>query len=292
MLDAVHVDQELLEQQQREFDEFGYLILQDVLPQTKVDQLLEVIEEIRPILETHEQRNTVRGGLNIRPVIDKHPAFMELLIWPGSFAAVVKLLGHSSIQLMQSNLIEADPSTENRVTGWHNDGGVPTIAVNGIRAFGSLKVGYFLRDVMDQNMGSLMVVPGSHRMQGAPPFPRHAVDPVGAVQLKLKAGDAVVFHQGLWHAAAPNLSAQRRVALYYGYGYRVLRPVDYQRMPPHVLADCTPIERQLLGETVTHQGYYLPTDADTPLRPWFEKHFGASTDRGNLDRVGNVKLNP
>ena len=96
----------------------------------------------------------------------------------------------------------------------------------------------------------------SHRRQGAPPFHAGTRDPAGAVEVKLNAGDAVVFQQGLWHAAAPIHSQQTRVLLYYGYGYgyRIFRQVDNQRMAEHVLAGRSGVERQLLGETVTHQG--------------------------------------
>ena len=282
MLEQVIVDHEHLAELKREFDEFGYVLLEDVLPRSKVDALVAVIDELHSSHASHEHRNKTKGGFNMRPVIDKHPIFMDLLIWPKTFAAVAKFLDHFNIQLMQSHLFEADPENTERVTGWHNDGGEPAIEVNGIRAFGSLKVGYFLRDRMHDDMGSLMVVPGSHRIQGRPPFPPGASDPVGAIQVKAKAGDAIVFQQGLWHAAAPNRSSESRILLYYGYGYRVFRPIDYQQMPERVLENRTPIERQLLGETVTHQGYYLPTTEDTPLRPWYEENFGEPLNRGNL----------
>lgn len=289
-LDAVTVDHEVLSEQQRAFDEFGYVIVREALPAHTVHTLLDVIEAERPVLEQHPHRSPVPDGLNIRPVVDKHPAFRELLICPRTFASVAKLLGHHSIQLLQSNLIEARPSAERRLTGWHSDGGIPTIAVNGVRAFTSLKVGYFLTDHTAQDSGVLMLVPGSHRLQGPPPFDPETGNPFGAVQPALAPGDAVIFQQGVWHAAAPNLSGRARVALYYGYSYRVMRPVDYQHMPEALLADCTPVERQLLGETVTHQGYYVPTAEDVPLKPWFEAHFGSSADRGQLDRVADVTL--
>ena len=288
-LQDVAVDQAALAGQAKDFADRGFLYLPDVLSDAKVTEFLTVIEALRETLENHPHRSPVEGGLNIRPVIDKHPLFKELLIWPQTFALVVRLLGHYSIQLQQSNLIEAHPSNERRLTGWHSDGGMPMIGVNGIRAFGSLKVAYFLRDLTEPDMGALMVVPGSHRLQGPPPFLPGERDPVGATELRVKAGDAVVFHQGTWHAAAPNLSDQSRLALYYGYSYRVLRPVDYQRMPAELLDQCSPVERQLLGETVTHQGYYVPTEADVPLKPWFEQHFGQA-DRGELERVANVSL--
>lgn len=287
-LQSVQVDHSLLEEQQRLFDELGYVVLPGALPEDKVAQLLTAIDEVRDTLSSHPHRSNVQGGLNIRPVIDKHPLFMDLLIRPHTFAAVAKFLGHYSIQLQQSNLIEADPSNERRLTGWHSDGGMPMIGVNGIRAFSSLKVGYFLRDLTEPDMGALMVVPGSHRMQGPPPFLAGEDNPVGATELRVAAGDAVIFQQGVWHAAAPNFSTQTRVALYYGYSYRVLRPVDYQRMPEDILTGCSPVQRQLLGETVTHQGFYVPTDADVPLRDWFDRNFGDVADRGQLERVGNV----
>lgn len=287
-LGAVGVDHDLLAQQKRTFHDQGYVIVPGALPPETVEHLLAVIDGQRASFLQHPHRSPVRDGMNIRPVVDKHPAFQSLLIVPRTFAAVAYLLGHPSIQLQQSNLIEAHPSDERRLTGWHSDGGIPTIAVNGIRAMSSLKVGYFLTDLTAPDSGSLMVVPGSHRMQGAPPF--CGTEPVGATQLLVRPGDAVIFQQGVWHAAAPNRAARSRIALYYGYSYRVMRPVDYQRMPAEVLARSTPVERQLLGETITHQGYYVPTAADVPLKPWFETHFGPAADVGQLDRVGDVGL--
>jgi ectoine hydroxylase-related dioxygenase (phytanoyl-CoA dioxygenase family) len=287
-LAAVEVDRAALAAQKRTFDDRGYVIVRGALSAEHVASLLAVIDGHRAAFEAHPHRSRVQDGLNIRPVADKHPAFRELVICPATFAAVAYLLGHWSIQLQQSNLIEARPSNERRLTGWHSDGGIPTLAVNGIRAFTSLKVGYFLTDHTETDSGALMVVPGSHRLQGPPPF--EDTEPVGATQLELAPGDAVIFQQGVWHAAAPNYANRPRIALYYGYSYRVMRPVDYQHMPDDVLAACTPVERQLLGETETHQGYYVPTAADVPLKPWFEQHFGAIADYGQLERVGDVAV--
>lgn len=289
-LERVVIDHSQLDAARRTFDDLGYVIVENALDQAKIDELLATIEQMHMELEGHEHANKNRNGLNIRPVVDKHPAFLDLLIWPTTFALVARLLNHYSIQLQQSNLIEARPSRERRLTGWHSDGGVPTIGVDGVRAFGSLKVGYFLRDLTERDMGALMLVPGSHRQRGAPPFLPDARDPAGAQEICVSAGDAVVFQQGVWHASAPNYSDQTRVALYYGYSYRVLRPVDYAHMPEDVLARCSPVQRQLLGETVTHQGYYVPTPADTPLRDWYVEQFGEPRDRGELDRVADLAV--
>jgi len=257
-----------------EFDEFGYVVIPNALPQQKVQELLQVIQRVQADLETNSHERKDVFGLDIRPIVDKDDAFLDLLEWPTTFPFAMRVLNHFNVQLMTSHLIMVPPNPGKQNIGWHDDGGQPALAVNGIRAFGSLKVGYFLTDLMEPNMGSLMVVPGSHRLQGRPPFAPGQRDPIGAVELKLRAGDAVIFQQGVWHAGAPNHSTQTRTVLYYGYAYRVFRPIDYERMPPEILEKCSPIGRQLLGHKETHLGYFIPTEADAPLKQWCIERFG------------------
>ncbi|HRW10273.1 MAG TPA: phytanoyl-CoA dioxygenase family protein [Caldilineaceae bacterium] len=267
------------EEQITKFNEAGYLVVENAIPQALVTQLLAAIDRVKEQLAHSEQRKDI-FGLDIRPIIDKDDTFLELLEWPTTFPLAVRFLNHFNIQLMTSHLIMVPPNPEQRNIGWHDDGGTPVIGVNGIRAFGSLKIGYFLTDLLAPNMGALMVVPGSHRLQGRPVFAEGARDPVGAVELKVKAGDAVIFQQGLYHAGAPNYSEQTRVVLYYGYNFRVSRPIDYDTMPQELLEKCSPIGKQLLGERATHLGYYIPTDADCPLKAWFAEHFGETWSKG------------
>jgi hypothetical protein len=69
------------------------------------------------------------------------------------------------------------------------------------------------------------------------------------------------------------------VVLYYGYNYRVMRPIDYDTMPQSLLDKCSPIGKQLLGHKATHLGYFIPTDADCPLKPWYIERFGETWRR-------------
>ncbi|MDA1074271.1 MAG: hypothetical protein O3A63_05855 [Proteobacteria bacterium] len=87
-LSEVIVDHDLLAAQKQTFDELGYVMIPGALPADQVTRLCNAIEELRETLEQHPQRSKVEGGLNIRPVIDKHAAFFELLIAPRTFAAV------------------------------------------------------------------------------------------------------------------------------------------------------------------------------------------------------------
>lgn len=256
-----------------QFQEQGYLVVENALSKEKVDYLLEVIDEIREDLKRSNHRKDVYG-LDIRPMVDKHDAFLELMEWPTTFPLAVRFLQHFNVQLTTSHLIIVPPNPQKRNIGWHPDGGQPPIGLYGRRALASLKVGFFLTDLLEPNMGALMVVPGSHRMDGPPVHLEGERDPVGAVELKLRAGDAVIFGQGTWHAGAPNYSHQARVVLYYGYSYRILRPTDYDSMPAELLAKCSAIGRQLLGAKSTHLGYFIPTPEDAPLKQWYIDHFG------------------
>lgn len=256
-----------------QFQEQGYLVVENALSKEKVDYLLEVIDEIREDLKRSNHRKDVYG-LDIRPMVDKHDAFLELMEWPTTFPLAVRFLQHFNVQLTTSHLIIVPPNPQKRNIGWHPDGGQPPIGLYGRRALASLKVGFFLTDLLEPNMGALMVVPGSHRMDGPPVHLEGERDPVGAVELKLRAGDAVIFGQGTWHAGAPNYSHQARVVLYYGYSYRILRPTDYDSMPAELLAKCSAVGRQLLGAKSTHLGYFIPTPEDAPLKQWYIDHFG------------------
>ena len=257
------------------FERDGYLVVDDVLPAEKVTELLGVVERLAMRLQDSPHRKDV-FGLDVRPLVTEDDAFLQLMEWPETFPLAVRFLGHWNLQLTTSHLIMVPPNPEQRNTGWHDDGGKPFFHVNGIKPFMNLKVGFFLRDLLEDNMGSLMVVPGSHRTPGRPAWDDGACDPRGAVELKLKAGSAVIFQQGVWHAGAPNLSQQTRVVLYFGYGTRLLRPIDYDTMPQKLLDKCTPIGRQLLGHKSSHLGYFIPTDDDVPLKPWYIERFGTT----------------
>jgi ectoine hydroxylase-related dioxygenase (phytanoyl-CoA dioxygenase family) len=258
----------------QQFEEQGYVLVENALEADKVAELLAAIDEVRTRLESSPHRVADAFGLNIRPVVTEHNAFLSLLEWPATFPLAVRLLRHYNIQLMTSHLIAIPPDEVQRGAGWHQDGGHPLPRLDdGRMIMQSLKVGYYLVDLEQDNMGGLMVVPGSHKRGGTPPN-RADGELEGAIEVKAKAGDALFFDQRLWHAAAPNHSDQTRMILYYGYNYRQTRPIDYANMPEEIMARCSPIGQQLLGKKSSHLGYWLPTDDDVPLRAWYREHFG------------------
>lgn len=260
-----------------QFEQDGFLIVRGALSKAKVAELKEVIARREPDWKNSPDRKNIYG-LDMRPIVNKDPAFLDLVEQPTTFPKAIRFLGHFNVQLMTSHLIMVPPDPSKRNIGWHRDGGNPRPTAGGPDCFNSLKIGYFLTDLLQPNMGSLMVVPGSHKLPGTVLKGWDKQDPPGAIELKVEAGDAVIFENRVYHAGAPNFSNQTRIVLYYGYGYRWLKPIDYGgTFPDELLAQCSPIGRQMLGAKSSHLGYHIPTEEDVPLKPWYLERFGTPT---------------
>lgn len=293
------------------FDRDGYCVIKGALDDAEVAEITALLADMRPRLEASPHRKRVDicdngravPGLDVRCMVtqarprcaaggagiaggedDVEYPFLRLMDHPAAFPVALRALGNPNISLLTSHLICSPPVSPEagRNIGWHTDGGSPQFAhVDGVRAFQQLKIGYYLVDLLDEDMGSLMVVPGSHRRPAIGHRAATDPDPPGAVQLKLRKGDAVVFQQGLWHAGGLNRSQQVRVALYFGYGARYLRPMDFvpDTLPASFVAKLSPVQQQLMGLSSSPLGYYIPRPEDVPLRERYRQHFGVDSHR-------------
>ena len=214
----------------------------------------------------------------------EHDEFLNLIELNTTFPTIVRLLQHYNIQLLLSQLIENRPNSLERSVGWHIDGGIPqAVTEDGMRVMNYLKVGYALTDVINDDAGGLEIVPRSHKKQFKDlestntNDARHQGEFHDSLQLKMKAGDAVIFDQRLWHAGAKNKTDTTRVALYFGYGYATFKPFDYLSVSNDILKKCTPIGKQLLGKRFSNFSsfsYYHPAEVDVPLKKWYSHYFG------------------
>ena len=84
------------------------------------------------------------------------------------------------------------------------------------------------------------------------------------------------------------LSELTRKSVFFGYGYRWLRPMDYLAMPEELLQRYDPIRRQLLGDCTSVMGYQLPEADDVPLKEWLAEHTGTEIDR--RDEIPALKV--
>jgi ectoine hydroxylase-related dioxygenase (phytanoyl-CoA dioxygenase family) len=259
----------LTEEQGRRFEETGYLVVEEALPAGMAEELRQ------RSLGLYEADRQARGFgrhdfWELRNCLLADEAFLPLVDWPATFPLVVDLLG-PNIQLSTSHLTvlpPAAPGATANAGGWHRDGGTSAseMAEPHPRLF--IKIAYWLSDTRDPRSGAMRLVPGSNRLTGRPPTLPGEDGPVGAIDLRVRPGTAVLFEQRTWHCRGHNQSPEPRVGLFIGYSYRWIRPMDYVTMPEELLARCSPIRRQLLGDAQTQMGYYLPTDADIPLRAW------------------------
>lgn len=202
-------------------------------------------------LPRHEQSfrrwNVAADGAPFRKMIDYEPIL----------AKVVGLIS-PDIQLFKSQLIVVPPAVREEPY-LHTDSGTLGRVRNANASQPlMLSVQYFLTPLLDESMGNFTYVPGSHRLD----FP---IDPdnlagrqsdgyvqgrhiEGRVQLRVDAGDTVIFPHSLWHGVSANTSHTARKTLIYSYSLSCLRPYDYESAAPELLAVCTPRQRRLLGD--------------------------------------------
>ena len=269
----------LADDERRQFEEQGFLIVPSVLPADKVAGLAAAAQRLdaewRPArgLKPHQP-------LNLLDAIGKDDAFLELLDLPRTFMKVVDILGWN-IQLYHSHLIVTPPLPAGHEPkprlGWHQDSGRLNLELEGEpRPRVSLKVGFFFSSTKQTDRGNFHVVPGSHRFNRLD-FPENPLqDHPKATPVRADAGDAVFFDRRLWHAAGWNHSDVTRTVLFLGYSYRWLRPRDDMTVARY-LPGADAIRRQLLGESPNGGfGYTSPADEDVPLKTWLAETLGAT----------------
>ena len=278
-MDDACLEHRLTDDERRQFEEQGFLVVPNVLPGDAVERLAAAAERIdaqwRP-----KRKLKPAEPLNLLDAIGKDDAFLELLELPATFMKVVDILGWH-IQLYHSHLIVTPPLPPDHRPrqprlGWHQDSGRLNLELEGEpRPRVSLKVGFFFTSTLATDRGNFHVVPGSHRRNSLDLPEDTDIDHPKALPVQADAGDAVFFDRRLWHAAGRNRSDVTRKVLFLGYSYRWLRPRDDMTVA-HYLEGADPVRRQLLGESPNGGfGYTSPADDDVPLKTWLQERLGA-----------------
>lgn len=280
----------ITEIQQRQFDEDGFILIEDALSQKHVDRLLEVVDSLYDTCRT-AQSIPSDAAYQIRNAIAHDEELFAMIDYPKILPLVVDVLGvniqirtsHVDVRPPMTDYVESELGAHESFFPWHTDGpnfGYPL--TNGIIPFFEVKVGYYLTDLIQRNSGAICVVRGSHRL--SPHLihdPNYRIEPQDIVEINVRPGTAMLWRTALWHCLAPNLSGQTRKCLYYGYNHRWLRPGDYNCQNSDLLARCTPIQRQLLGSNSTddlvyengdrahpNSRYWRHEPEDVPLETW------------------------
>lgn len=262
----------LTDEERKQFDEHGLLFIENALSADHVERLTAIVDRIH---ERYIKDGNPTDRAMFRPnFVPDDPAFVSLVDYAPILPKVWGILGWN-IYLYHTHLIVTPPSGQaptDATFGWHQDSGRVNRDIDTKpRPRLSLKVAYFLSDVSVEGRGNFWVVPGSHLCDDLDLPAEGRGQPADAVPVLAKPGTAVLFDRRLWHAASPNWSTVTRKVLFYGYGYRWIRPKDDMTVR-HLWADSDPIRRQLLGWGVNANGHYSPTEEDVPLREWLRTH--------------------
>lgn len=194
------------------------------------------------------------GGLFVRGLIDRHPAFLETLLKFDPLLSVARAVLGPQVQIHASVLRVSYPGLQNQQVEWHFHQRVvpdpepafffrPVVLDNLI----------YLDDINDQN-GPLVVLPRTHLVNDNLPSGDFSDKP-GQIAVPVPAGSVVTSHSSLWHKALPTLpGGTKRRLLILGYSPVWMKQVD---KPGGGLTDAlknSPDEetRELLGLS----GYY------------------------------------
>jgi ectoine hydroxylase len=277
-MDTTALNHLLTEEEHRQFNEEGYLIVRNAVNENHLDLLEQIVDTIWA--EEKYKGLSDDGNLFFPNFVGQHQAFIDLLDNPKVFPKVWGIMGWN-IYLYHSHLgvtpqEKPNPEPMKYPLGFHQDSGRVNadIETTSPRPRISLKVAYWLSDVSEEGRGNFYIVPGSH-LKEAINKPQDGL-PDGAMPVCVNRGDAVFFDRRLFHARSPNHSPIVRKVLFYGYGYRWIRTKDDTTIRPDLFAKCDPIRKQLLGHGTNCNGFFSPKDEDVPLKVWIEENCSAA----------------
>ncbi len=192
------------EEQIARFADDGYLLLPQAFDEAARTTLADATERIAE----REASKAGGGGIFLRHLMDKDPAFLALLDHPNLLPLARLMLG-PMVRALPVTARIAVPGEPNQQVEWHIH---QRLVPRPLPPFFSqpvvLDTLIYLDDV-DEETGPLQVVPGSHRITQEA-IPSRTGDLPGQITLMPKAGDAIMLHGNLWHRALPTTSKGRR----------------------------------------------------------------------------------
>lgn len=263
-----------LEPEQRQsFDEDGFLIVRDALAAETVDRLIAAGDRLAEsfLRKPKVQNRPEYNHLDLRPSLLREEALFALVTHSSTVSLVVQLLS-PNIHLHSTTLIYKRPESPDAPSfrrGWHRDIRIPRDLGHQCLPRVGIKICYCLTDFHRSDCGMTLMARGSHLRPKPLTIRKDQIDPmdVEVCDLRLNAGDALLFENRIFHTAAPNRSDRVSRVLMYGYSYRWMKPEVYLDVPDkRHLEKSDPVTHQLLG------GY---RDVDTPawaLERWAKLH--------------------
>ena len=251
------------------FDLRGYIVLPNALTPEEVAELNECLDAIPPMEAgewygyVHAHRYGTTDGFNLQQIYEAGEPFERLIDHPSWIDKVKHFVGgegsfdyHHGPLFIDENFATFRGPGE--AIGLHS-GGYPPIHRNQFRYHngrfmcGQIDILIALTD-FNPGDGGTMIIPGSHKSNFKHPhFDKHrmavgaTVEGIeGAVEIHMKAGDALLFVDGASHGSAKrtNPGSRRTIVYRYGPSWGNFR-YGYQPSP-ELLARLTPERRKIV----------------------------------------------
>ena len=256
------------------FDLNGYLLLREVLTSSHVGAMNTILDEmmnLEPPLRAGEWYGCVHAhiydgkqGANFQQIYEGGEPFERLIDHPGWIEKVKQFVGGAGTFDLHHGPLFIDENFANvrgpgEAIGLHSGGHTGAKRTqfryhNGRFQCGQVNILMALTDIGPGD-GATMIIPGSHKSNFAhPDFEKHktqgsaaSVDGAqGAIEVHMKAGDALLFVDAIGHGSARRVNAgERRIVVYrYGPSWGNFR-FPYQ-VSDELLARLSPAQRQIV----------------------------------------------
>jgi hypothetical protein len=233
----------LTDDQLRQLDEEGCLLLHGLMPPGLLDDLCRRVAEL--FAEERDRAGsefkTEPGARRLANLVNKGEVFERVILTPAVLRCAERVLG-PRFKLSSLNVRSTDP---------HSDADQPLHADSGAVAD---ETGYFvcnsvwiLDDFTAEN-GATRMVPGSHLWRRLPPPDMY--EPHPAQQLVTgDAGSVVVMNAHMWHGGTANRTARPRRAMHVYYTRFDQPQQQYQKrwLSREVQARLSPEARRILA---------------------------------------------
>jgi ectoine hydroxylase-related dioxygenase (phytanoyl-CoA dioxygenase family) len=193
--------------------EQGYLVRPGLIQGEELQRLRDALDEVEAEERSQgakESTSRAFGGLFLRYLEDKHPAFRDMIKYPPTLSVARAVLG-PLVQIRGFGSRIVAPGEPNSETEWHQHMQVATDPPSPwfMRPHG-LDCLIYLDEITEDN-GPICLIPGSHRDMVAANMPAHVFEDVpNQVELRLPAGSILLLHATMWHRAKPPTAQNKK----------------------------------------------------------------------------------
>ena len=234
-------------EQQKQLDEQGYVILPQLLIPNQIEALRNRLEELWAVEgENAGAENYIEPGVRrLANLANKGHLFRGIYAHPQVVEIIGAIVG-PEIHVSMVNARDVPPNTGVRMPFHMDTDGGRMRDEKGFNAATAI----WMLDPFTVANGATAFVPGSHLLGKKP---KQVLSDLNAshpdeIMVEGKAGDVLVFNGHCWHAGRPNQTDNHRRALLIHYLRADIPRADNRRqhLDPGILAELTTREREVL----------------------------------------------